>query len=104
MIFIRILSRKRKLGTRIRPEYSGIYHVVSAPNPKLYCLGTIQIRPKYKSNRIRIWKIGICIIHIWYPTDESLKVPLVYLTTFDVVYRGWIGDNKNFNSIELFLL
>jgi hypothetical protein len=55
------MQKKKKTGTRIpgtriRPEYPGIYRVVFAPYLKLHYPGTTRIRPEYKNTQIRIQK------------------------------------------------
>jgi hypothetical protein len=63
------MQKKKKMGTRIRPEYMGISRSVSDPNPKLHYSDINRIHSEYKNIRICIEKTGICTIRIRYPTD-----------------------------------
>jgi hypothetical protein len=62
-------------GTRIRPEYPGIYRVVIAPYPIRIRSFSIRVLPVSVPN-IKIpesvsEKTGICTIRTWYPTGIS---------------------------------
>jgi hypothetical protein len=71
------MQKKKKTGTRIpgtriRPEYPGIYRVVLTPYPTRIWSCTIRVLPVSVPN-IKIFvsvseKTGICTIRIEYPT------------------------------------
>jgi hypothetical protein len=78
----------RILGTRIRPEYPGIYRVVLIPYPTRIRSYSIRVLPVSVPN-IKIpesvsEKLGICTICIRYPTGIadlfSLLVPNVFFS------------------------
>jgi hypothetical protein len=80
-------------GTRIRPEYPGIYRVVLAPYPtriRRYSIRVLLVSvPNIKILLFVSEKTGIYTIRIWYPT--GIPDPFSPLSLMHVVCA--LGDS-----------